>query len=153
MFTFVCTLPLCRNDAKFVYTELEPSTTVIDDDTNSPMYDPVTDASDGSKHIFLGNYQHAVYTKHVHLHIYVHKIIIGSTHLYVNMCLFTCACVFLCVYVCILCMFLGQEDFTLHVYSSLQKPNKATGKPTSARCDPTKSSGIDELDTTAQKVN
>ena len=43
-------LAKCRNDAKFVYIVPEPSTAAIDDDNKNPLYDPMTAASDESKH-------------------------------------------------------------------------------------------------------
>ena len=46
---------------------------------------------------------------------------------------------------------LGQEDFTSHLYSSVQKPKKVTTTPTAAGHDPAKASGCDELDATAQE--
>ena len=47
--------------------------------------------------------------------------------------------------------FSGQEDFTSHVYSSVQKPKKAAVTPTAAGRDPAKASGCDELDVTTQE--
>ena len=46
---------------------------------------------------------------------------------------------------------LGQEDFTSHIYSNVQKPKKVTDKPTYGGHDPANGSGCDELDATAQE--
>ena len=48
-------------------------------------------------------------------------------------------------------MFSWQEDFNSHVYSSVQKPKKASAKPTAAKRDPAKGSGCDDLEDTAQE--
>ena len=39
-------LAKCRNDAKYVYIEPQPSTAVIDDDNKNPGYDPMMAAKD-----------------------------------------------------------------------------------------------------------
>ena len=66
------------------------------------------------------------------------------------MCGCVCVCVWLCV--CVIHVLLGEEDFTLHLYSSVQKPKKMSATPTAAGCEPAaKSSESDELNTTAQE--
>ena len=49
------------------------------------------------------------------------------------------------------CMFLGEEDFSLHLYSSVQKPKKASAKPTAARSEPANGSGCDDLNTISEE--
>ena len=44
-----------------------------------------------------------------------------------------------------------REDFTLHLYSSVQNPKKVEATPTTAGRDPARGSGHDELDTAAQE--
>ena len=61
-----------------------------------------------------------------------------------------CVCVFVFMHACRTC-FSGQEDFTSHVYSSVQKPKKAAATPTAAGREPAEGSGCDELDVTAQE--
>ena len=66
--------------------------------------------------------------------------------MYVNV--FVCVCV--CVCVCVIC-FLGLADFTIHLYSSVQKPKKVKATPTAAGRDPAKGSGCDDFNTIAQE--
>ena len=66
-----------------------------------------------------------------------------------------CDCVHMCVcsYACmrVVHVLIGQEDFTSHVYSSVQKPKKVAATPTAAGREPIKGSGCDELDVTTQE--
>ena len=78
--------------------------------------------------------------------------------------MYTCVCIYVFTYsytvhvnvnsvcVCVQVIhILGQKDFTLHTYSSVQKPKKATAKSTVAGHNQAKSSGFDELKTTDQE--
>ena len=62
-----------------------------------------------------------------------------------------CTCVCLCVCMRVAHISLGQEDFTLHVPSSVQKPKIASATPTSATLDLSISSGCAEFYDTAQE--
>ena len=64
-------------------------------------------------------------------------------------CMHVCVCLCVCVCVCRTC-FLGQEDFTLHLYS-VQKAKETSATPKAARLDPAKSSESDELNSTSQE--